>query len=62
MIVDAKFFKEKSGKTQPAAIERWLEKQDIKYFHGVDGPWTTEALLNAAKGLGLPEQSSEDIL
>lgn len=51
-----------AGKNQAAALERYLEKEGIQYFHGDKGPWTTEALLNASKGLGLPEESSEHIL
>lgn len=41
-----------TGYKRASDIEDCLIKQGVHVFWGKDGPWTTEALINAAGGLG----------
>lgn len=41
-----------------ADVEACLERQRIKFFHGRNGPWTTEDAINAA--LGISPTASND--
>ena len=62
-IINSKQLQECTGYSRPGDIEKCLEKQGVRFFIGKNGPWTTEALLNAAKGLvSLPQDTSETIL
>jgi len=54
--------KEITGYKRSGDIEKCLESQNIRFFHGKNGPWTTLDLINAAKGLTLIEDQSRDIL
>lgn len=38
-----------TGFARATAIRRCLERQGVPYFEGKDGPWTTLALVAAAK-------------
>ena len=63
LVVDTETLKKVTGYERPSKIEKCLEAQGIRFFGGRNGPWTTVALLNAAKGLAtLPSTTSEDIL
>jgi len=44
-------------------VQRHLEKDGIRYFHGRKSIWTTISLVNAAGGIvGEQQQSNERIL
>lgn len=51
-IVDAAELRRLSGRQQAAAVRRWASAQGIRVMDGVDGPWTTLEVINAAMGVG----------
>ncbi len=64
-IVDTETLAEMSGFNPRShkCIEKWCEDEHIRYFSGINGPYTTLDLLNAAKGLvPLSEEITQDIL
>ncbi len=62
-VLGADELKEITGYQRPSDVERCLESQGIRFFHGKNGPWTTLDLINAAKGLTtLSQPQSGDIL
>lgn len=50
-IVPFEELQRRSGVRQAAAVERWAQREGIRYFHGGDGIWTTLEALNAALGV-----------
>lgn len=48
---------ELTGYTRVADVERCLTRQNVRFFWGKDGPWTTLDLINAAGGVN---RSSND--
>ncbi|MBL1140400.1 MAG: hypothetical protein HND53_00015 [Proteobacteria bacterium] len=40
-----------TGINRQSTLEKYLHREGIRYFCGKNGAWTTEALLNASKGL-----------
>ncbi|MBK1719184.1 DUF4224 domain-containing protein [Thiocystis violacea] len=40
-----------TGYKQQADIERWCQRQGVRYFRGKAGIWTTLEAVNAALGL-----------
>lgn len=42
-------------------VKNLLDKNNIEYFHGSNGVWTTYDLINASKGLGKPEPNDDQI-
>ncbi len=62
-VLGADELKEITGYQRTSDVERCLESQGIRFFHGKNGPWTTIDLINAAKGLATLSQSQTgDIL
>lgn len=61
-VVTYKELQKITGYNRPSYVENCLKKQGVRFFYSKDGVWTTDELLNAAKGLGLPENESEAIL
>ena len=62
-IVITEELREITGFKRAADIEKCLEKQGIRFFHGKCGPWTTLDLINASKGLvPLSDTTPGDIL
>lgn len=57
-ILDFKALQAITGYTSRSAIERVLNAEGIKFFRGRKGPWTTQALVNAAGGLMPPVQGA----
>lgn len=47
-VITAEVLRKTTGYKQSAALEKYLERQGIPYFPGIDGPWTTLELLNQA--------------
>jgi hypothetical protein len=48
-----------TGYTRVSDVERCLRQQNIRFFWGKDGPWTTIDLVNAAGGLAPPANDGE---
>ncbi|WKD51092.1 hypothetical protein [Microbulbifer spongiae] len=46
------------GKEKPSAIERWCQQNNVRYFRGPDGPFTTMDLLHASVGF-IPNRGFE---
>jgi hypothetical protein len=47
-----------TGYTRPADIERWCDRNGVRYFRGKAGVWTTLDAVNAALGVAKqPEQT-----
>jgi len=62
-IITTEELKEIIGYQRSSDVEKCLEKQDIRFFYGKGGPWTTLDLINASKGLvPLSDNTSGDIL
>ena len=62
-VINTDELKEITGYVRSSDVEKCLESQDIRFFRGKDGPWTTLSLINAAKGLTVPpEAQTRDIL
>jgi len=62
-IINTDELKENTGYKRSGDVEKCLESQNIRFFHGKHGPWTTLCLINAAKGLTVPSQAQTgDIL
>lgn len=51
-IVDTETLRKLSGKHSASAVRRWANSQGIRTLEGADGPWTTEAAINRALGVG----------
>ena len=62
-VVSTDELKEITGFKRSGDVERCLESQGVRFFHGKNGPWTTLDLINAAKGLtALSQSQTGDIL
>ncbi len=61
-VLNTEELKEITGFKRSGDVEKCLESQDVRFFHGKNGPWTTLSLINAAKGLTLIEDQPGDIL
>ncbi len=62
-VVSTEELKEITGFQRSGDVEKCLESQGIRFFHGKNGPWTTLDLINAAKGLtALSQSQTGDIL
>lgn len=46
-----------TGYSRPADIERWCERNGVRYFRGKAGIWTTVDAVNAALGVRRGEQT-----
>lgn len=49
-IITTDRLREILGLQQPSAIERWLRRNNVRYFLGRNGPFTTIDLLHASVG------------
>lgn len=58
-ILTAKDLQQATGYERMGDVERCLRDNQIKYFHGRKGIWTTVAMVNAAGGI-LPNQPAEN--